>query len=451
MARPAPGATSPDPLGEGFVVVVAAVEDALDAFLPGRARIAVAISGGVDSMVLLDALAQVAKERPIELSAVHVNHGLSAAADDWARFCTERCASLGIPLSVRRVRITRAPGKSLEALARAARYEQFMACQVDAVALAHHADDQAETVLLQMLRGAGPRGLSAMPAFRRGTPALLRPLLSLTRKTIAAYAASRGLAWIEDESNRDTKHRRNFLRQEISPRLAARFAGYPATLVRVASHQAEGGALLEELAALDAEGAVDAGGLDRAHLAGLPDARAANLLRWFLRREGLRPPSRARLADLLRQLRSASADAHTRIAHDGAELGCHRGRVVVHAPAAAPFAIAWTGDPEVLLPGGTLVFEAVAGEGIADAKLALASVTVRSREGGERIRLAANRPRHAVKKLLQQASIPVWQRQALPLVWCGDALAAIPGIGVDVAFQAASDEKGWRLVWRPTP
>ncbi len=400
-------------------------------------------------MVLLDALAHIAKDRPLELSAVHVHHGLSANADDWARFCAERCASLGIPLTVHRVRIARAPGKSLEALARTARYEQFMACEVDAVALAHHADDQAETVLLQMLRGAGPRGLSAMPAFRRGTPALLRPLLSLMRKTLAAYAASRGLAWIEDESNRDTRHRRNFLRQEISPRLAARFAGYPATLVRVAAHQAEASALLDELAALDAEGALDAGGLDRAHLAGLPDARAANLLRWFLRHEGLRPPSDARLADVLRQLRSASADAHTRIAHDGAELGCHRGRVMVHAPAAAPFAVAWTGDAEVRLPGGVLAFETAAGEGIADAKLALAPVTVRSREGGERIRLAANRPRHAVKNLLQRAGMPVWQRQSLPLVWCGDELAAIPGVGVDVAFQAAAGETGWRLTWRP--
>jgi tRNA(Ile)-lysidine synthase len=190
--------------------------------------------------------------------------------------------------------------------------------------------------------------------------------------------------------------------------------------------------------------------LDRAQLAGLSNARAANLLRWFLRREGLRPPSDARLADVLRQLRSASGDARTRIAHDGAEIGCYRGRVVVHAPAVAPFAVAWQGAREIHLPGGVLAFEEADGEGIASAKLALAPVTIRSRAGGERIRLANNRPRHAVKKLLQHADLTVWERQALPLVWCGDKLAAIPGVGVDVAFQAAAGEQGWRLDWRPT-
>jgi tRNA(Ile)-lysidine synthase len=402
-------------------------------------------------MVLLDALVHVSAGRPLQLSAVHVHHGLSPNADQWVRFCAEQCASRAVPLTVHRLHLERKSGQSLEALARAGRYEHFMSCDVNVIALAHHVDDQAETVLLQLLRGSGPRGLSAMPAFRRGTPALLRPLLSLPRATLAAYAKARGLGWIEDESNADTKHRRNWLRHEIAPRLAAGFEGYPATLARAASHQAEASALLEELAALDAEGAIDHVGLDRAQLAGLSNARAANLLRWFLRREGLRPPTDARLADVLRQLRSASADARTRIAHDGAEIGCYRGRVVVHAPTTAPFAVAWEGAPEVHLPGGILAFEPADGEGIACAKLSLAPVTVRSRQGGERIRLAANRPRHAVKKLLQRANLTLWQRQALPLIWCGDELAAVPGVGVDIAFQAVAGENGWRLTWRPTP
>ncbi|HMI11071.1 MAG TPA: tRNA lysidine(34) synthetase TilS, partial [Bradyrhizobium sp.] len=241
-------------------------------------------------MVLLDALTSVSADRSVKLSAVHVHHGLSPNADHWARFCAEQCASRSVPLSVHRLHLERKPGLSLEALARAGRYEHFMSCDVDVIALAHHADDQAETVLLQLLRGSGPRGLSAMPAFRRGTPALLRPLLSQTRETLAAYARARGLGWIEDESNSDITHRRNLLRHEIAPRLAAGFKGYPATLTRAASHQAEASALLDELAALDAEGAIDDAGLDRAQLAGLSNARAANLLRWFLRREGLRPP-----------------------------------------------------------------------------------------------------------------------------------------------------------------
>ena len=401
-------------------------------------------------MVLLDALTSVSAGRSLEVSAVHVHHGLSPNADHWARFCAEQCASRSVPLAVHRLHLERKPGLSLEALARAGRYEHFMSCDVDVIALAHHADDQAETVLLQLLRGSGPRGLSAMPAFRRGTPALLRPLLSQTRETLAAYARTRGLGWIEDESNSDTAHRRNLLRHEIAPRLAAGFKGYPATLARAASHQAEASALLDELAALDAEGAIDDAGLDRAQLAGLSNARAANLLRWFLRREGLRPPSDARLADVLRQLRSASADARTRIAHDGAEIGCYRGRVVVHAPTTAPFAVTWEGTPEVRLPGGVLAFERAKGDGLALAKIAGAPVMVRSRLGGERIKLAINRPRRSVKKLLQEARLSQWQRQALPLVWCGDMLAAVPGIGVDLAFQAEHDEPAWNLAWLPS-
>jgi len=400
-------------------------------------------------MVLLDALAHVAAGRQLEISAIHIHHGLSPNADRWARFCAEQCAARAVPLTVHALHLERKPGRSLEALARAGRYERFGSCPADVIALAHHADDQAETVLLQLLRGSGPRGLSAMPAFRRGTPALLRPLLALTREALVAYAKHRGLEWVDDESNADTRHRRNFLRHEIAPRLAAGFDGYPATLVRAASHQAEASELLDELAALDAEGAIDDVGLDRGQLASLSNARAANLLRWFLRRESLRPPTEARLADMLRQLRSASADARTRVAHDGAEIGCYRGRVVVHAPTAGPFTVDWDGAPEVHLPGGILAFESADGEGIASAKLALAHVTIRSREGGERIRLAANRPRHAVKKLLQRAKLTVWQREALPLVWCGDVLAAIPGVGVDIAFQAAAGENGWRLTWHP--
>jgi tRNA(Ile)-lysidine synthase len=273
------------PADDGVVAVTTAVADALDAYVAPGTRIAVALSGGVDSMVLFDALAHVSAGRSLELSAVHVHHGLSPNADQWARFCANECASRNMALAVHPLHLERKRGQSLEALARDRRYEHFMSCDVDVIALAHHADDQAETVLLQLLRGSGPRGLSAMPAFRRGTPALLRPLLSQTRETLAAYARIRGLGWIEDESNSDITHRRNLLRHEIAPRLAAGFKGYPATLARAASHQAEASALLDELAALDAEGAIDDTGLDRAQLAGLSTARAANHLRWFLRRE----------------------------------------------------------------------------------------------------------------------------------------------------------------------
>jgi tRNA(Ile)-lysidine synthase len=430
-------------------VVDAAVGAALAEHVNAGARVALALSGGIDSMVLLDALTPFVASHPLLLSAIHVHHGLSPNADRWAHFCAEQCALRNIPLTVHRLRLERGPGQSIEVLARAARYECLMAADADVVALAHHADDQAETVLLQLLRGAGPRGVSAMPGYREGRPSLWRPLLSLSRQKLHDYASSRGLAWIEDESNVDTKHKRNLLRHAVAPLLSASFPGYPGTLVRAAAHQAEASALLDELAALDAAGAVDKLGLDRVRLAALPAARAANLLRWFMRREGLRPPSQARLSEMLRQLVLTASDAKVSIAHEGREIGVHRGRILVHLRPPEAYVLAWHGEREVRLPWGALTFVPVHGAGLCADKLKQAPVSLRTRAGGERIQLATNRPHHAVKKLLQQAGLPRWERDALPLVWCGDELAAIPGIGVAVAFQAARDRAGWTLEWRP--
>jgi len=410
---------------------------------------AVALSGGLDSMVLLDALATLASRYGVTLSAIHVHHGLSPNADRWAEFCAAQCAVREVPLTLHRVALARASGRSLEALARAARYERLLAADVDVIALAHHADDQAETLLLQLLRGAGPHGLAAMPSWRDGRPALLRPLLALPRATLAACAAARGLAWIEDESNEDCRYARNAIRRDVAPALAIHFAGYPATLLRAARHQVDAAALLDELAEIDAAKAIDPAGLDCARLAALSPARARNLLRWFVRSEGLRPPSHARLSDMLRQLLGAAPDARVRIALDGAEIGRHRGRIAVHASAPPAFERVWHGETEVELPHGVLAFERTRGAGVAAAKLEHSHVALRSRAGGEHIRLAANRPTRAVKKLLQEAHVPPWERQSLPLLWSGEELVAVPGIGVALGFQARPDEPSWRLEWRP--
>jgi tRNA(Ile)-lysidine synthase len=152
---------------------------------------------------------------------------------------------------------------------------------------------------------------------------------------------------------------------------------------------------------------------------------------------------------MLRQVAVAAPDARMRIAHDGAEIGCHRGRVIVHTPPPGPFVERWDGQSEMRLPGGTLRFEPAQGTGLAAAKLAQRAVTLRSRSGGERIRLAADRPTRAVKKLLQEAQIPPWERESLPLVWAGDELAAVPGVGIALAYQAGAGEAGFRLEWTP--
>ncbi len=429
--------------------VASAVGESLAAYVADGASVAVALSGGIDSMVLLDALMPFVTSHPVVLSAIHVHHGLSRNADAWAKFCAEQCAAREVQLTVHRLNLERKSGDSLEAVARAGRYECLRSADVDVVALAHHADDQVETVLLQLLRGAGPRGLAAMPACRRGHPALLRPLLSLPRDSLAAYARERGLVWIDDESNADARHKRNLLRHDIVPRLAAHFSGYRTTIARAATHQASASAMLDDLAAADGADAIDDAGLDRAALASLSSARAANLLRWFLRGKGLRAPSQARLGEILRQIVSAASDAHTRIAHDGVEIGCYHGRVIVHRATVEAFRYPWRGEPTVRLPGGVLAFERATGEGIADARIADGAVTLRSRSGGERIQIDTGRPRRAVKKLLQEAGLPVWERQSLPLLWCGELLVAVPGIGIEVSFQAAPEEPAWRIAWHP--
>ncbi len=456
---PAPGDLPPGRSAAGRAdPVVAAIRAAL-ADLPAMPGIVVALSGGRDSMVLLDALCALTRlpgSPAPALRAVHVHHGLSPHADDWAGFCAAECGRRGVPLEVRRVEVPRQPGASLEATARAARYAALAAAAGAApVALAHHADDQAETVLLQLLRGAGPLGLAAMPSSHAAAGAtFFRPLLPLPRAAIDAYAAARGVAWIDDESNADTGIRRNFLRHEIAPRLAGAFAGYPSTLARSAAHSAEAAMLLDELAALDAGAAVaaDADGwptLLRAALAALSPPRARNVLRWFVRRTGLPLPSAARLAAMHAQFVRAAPDAQVRIVHAGVEFGLHRGRIAIHPVVPAPYAVGWQGESELGLPHGILAFAPVAGAGLSAALLAAGTVVVRPRAGGERIRLAGDRPRHAVRRLLQQAGMPAWQRDGWPLVWCGDTLAAVPGIGVAAGFAAEAAGRGYALSWHP--
>ncbi len=448
---------------------IAAVRTALAAYradctTPSRIaalRVAVALSGGRDSMVLLDVLARLAPELQLVPSAIHVHHGLSLHADAWAAFCDAECAQRGIALTVHRVDVPRVPRASLEATARTARYAALVCADVDAVMLGHHADDQAETLLLQLLRGAGPQGLASMPALRAGHgPAFLRPLLELPRAVIEEHARRYDVRWIDDESNANTGLRRNFLRHEIAPRLRAAFPGYPATLVRAAAHAAEASRLLDVLAAQDAgvSGIVAstedtaALTLERAAFVALAErdpARARNLLRWFLRRHALPLPSTARLAAMQNQIVRATPDARVRLVHAGAEIGIHRGRIVVHAPPAVPYAVRWNGEHSLTLPHGTLAFGTASGVGLAADAIDGAPIVVRPREGGERIRLASNRPRHSLKHLLQEAGIPAWQRVGWPVVWCGDALAAVPGIGVAFEFQAQAGARGYELTWRP--
>ena len=372
-----------------------------------KQRIAVALSGGIDSVVLLHLL----KQHP-GITAIHVHHGLSPSADAWAAFCRRLCKKWDVPVSVSRVRVKKS-GKGLEAAARAARYEVFKKLKVDVIALAHHLDDQAETVLMNLLRGAGLRGASGMPPLARFEGKLLaRPLLEASRTEIEGYARAHRLAWVEDESNADEALTRNFVRRSVGPLLEKRFPHWKRALARAARLFSE------------------------------KDDRGARLLREFLRSRNLKAPSEAKLLEMLKQLTSSAA--RTELEHDGATLRVYRDKVFIDGGKLAPFdPVPWSGQRRLAIPalGGEVRFRA--GDGIASKHLRIGSFQIRMRSGGERLQLHPRRPRRSLKNLFQEAGVPSWARPRTPLLFCGDDLVWVPGLGVDVRYQGRGVLPEW--------
>ena len=419
-------------------------------------RLVLGLSGGMDSMVLLDLLSALRTESSFDLRALHINHQLSPHAQEWSAVCAQRCHDYSVPFSAVRVDIRPDSPDGLEGAARRARYAVFAMQEADAVMLAHHLDDQAETLLLQLLRGAGPRGLAAMPVERpiagTGKPLLLRPLLEIERGRIEDYARRRGLSWIEDESNADPQRDRNYLRHEILPRLSARFPGYRQTWLRASRNFADLSEIADAQALADASGVVSSDGLQVERLRELSPARAANLLRWYVVRAGLPVPRRDQLAELLRQFTDSRNDAQPSMQLGHAHVYRHRGLLRIGPAAAATtrgWRVHWSGEPEVALPDslGRVQFQQLTGAGLDTTRLAGKSLVLRTRDGGERMQLAADRPTRTLKNLLQEAGIPHWRRQLLPLLeWDGQVLWTAE-VGIDCRFRAAPDQPGVLPVW----
>ncbi len=425
------------------------VERMLLPYAGHSARLCVGLSGGVDSVVLLDILHGLASQHAWKLSAIHVNHQLSPHALEWARFCRRLCRERGVPLRVVKVNVLR--GNSTEAAARAARYAAYRAQPAQNVLLAQHQDDQAETVLLQLLRGAGVKGLAAMPAMRmdneRSDLRLLRPLLGFTRDEIEQYAAARDLSWIEDESNRDAYYMRNFLRMEIMPRIEKRAPEYRSTLSRAAGHMAEAGQLLDELAQIDGAGALLDNTLAFAPLQQMPAERARNLLRYFFALHHVSMPDARRLDEALRQVTTAKSDARVCIALGGHTLRRFAGAlhvVVAQSPVKKDFSQRWRDERHLVIPElqATLEMRARRGAGIDLLKLLTKPVTLRLRRGGEKLQPDAARPRRHVKDLFQEQNVPPWRRERLPYLWSGERLVWVAGLGIDCAFQARAGLAG---------
>jgi tRNA(Ile)-lysidine synthase len=449
---------------------------------PGHAtgaRVAVAFSGGIDSSVLLDAAARVAG--PSRCIALHVHHGLSPHADQWLAHCESFARERGIAFAAERVEVMRDAGVSVEAAARDARYRALgaLCAQHGATTLwlAQHADDQAETVLLQLLRGAGLAGLAAMaPEYLPAGAAVTRarPLLHLLRAQLEQYAAGRRLAWVEDESNADTRYARNALRHDVLPALAVHFPGFRDALARTAVHAASAQSLLDDLARRDMQAAADDAGrrLARGTLLALDDERALNLLRFWMRSLGLPAASTARLTDALRQLREVGEDHSLRVDHAGQALRSYRGQIYWEAGDSAEPAdetalvaravseLAWQDESIWRLPQwrGTFVFAEASVDdpgAVPAALLRAAPLTARSRSGGERMRSSAQGPGRTLKNLFQERGVPAWKRD-VPLLYAGDALLFVPLLGVnraawsgqDAADAADSEARYVRIDWR---
>jgi len=446
--------------------LAARVVAALKGVVRPSSRLVVGLSGGVDSVVLLDCLKTASRKLRFRLAAVHVNHQLSPNAASWTRFCRQVCRARRVPFESVAVRVSRGSGP--EAAARAARYAVFARQDCDYVVLAHHQDDQVETLLLQLLRGAGVKGLAGMPRVGKGkgkrdkgnsslvtrhsSPAILRPLLNVARDEILEHARQRKLKWIEDESNRDTRLRRNFLRHELLPLVEKRFPAYRKTIARSAGHLAEAAALLDEAAAADGEAHLEAGTLAVEALRRLPPARARNLLRWFLSGHGVVMPAAERLAEALRQALGAKQDARVEIDLGDFELRRFQDRLYIVPrlpPVGGDYAHPWRGEQRIALPelGGVLVMTPTRGQGLSLARMRRAAVTIRVRRGGERLQPDCGRPRRSLKHLLQADGVPPWQRGRLPLVYCGEDLVWCAGAGADCRYQAAGAEPAIRPQW----
>lgn len=472
-----------DPLGEALLgavrAAVANVRARLDAERSARAAplratprrgaltAVAAVSGGRDSTVLLHLLARLARERGSglrEVVAVHVNHGLSRHAARWQAHCAAQAEALGVRFIARVVTVERA-GRGLEAAARDVRYQALAdaarECGAALICSAHHRDDRIETFLLQWMRGAGIEGLAAFPPARAfdgaDGPLLLRPLIDVARADLERYVALHALASVDDDSNDDRALLRNALRLDVLPRLDAMRPGFRAAAARSVELVAEAAEALRSVAESDlaacGEGA-PAGMVRLDALWTLPAARQAWAVRTWLAQHGLEAPSRARLAELLAQARTARSDARLLLRVGAAEVRRYRGLLLLRGAGEAlrdVTRIRWSGEAEIALPqwGGVLRFEqAEEAEGFDPVWLAAAPLEVRPRAGGERFKPHPTRPSRTLKRLYQEAGIAEFDRARLPLVWRDGELIYVAGLGSDVRLTDR-DGPRVRLAWQP--
>jgi tRNA(Ile)-lysidine synthase len=448
------------------------LRERLTRLLPGFPDVAlcVALSGGIDSTALLAALTDVRLEG-LRVRALHVNHGLHPNANRWSAHCRKVARRLGVPLRVLAVNVARERGGSLEEAARVARYGCF-AKQLRAgetLLTAHTEDDQLETVLLQLFRGCGLPGLAAMPALAPLGPGwLARPLLARSHAELESWVRARELTWIEDDTNRDERFDRNYLRRQVLPAVRRRWPGVGAAVARSARHAAEAQGLLTVLARTDLERASDGAALSVKALRSLSPDRRRNVLRLWIASGGRTLPDARRLEEIAGPLIEARADAHPQVqwAMESAKAAATARRVVVtrhaellslseRAPVldseapAARLDWDWRQSSRCALPDGGALELTPERHGPIDLDALPQRLAITWRRGGERLRVRRGGPRRALKSLLQEAHVPLAERARLPLILADGARIAAADLWIDESVRAPPEApRRGRLVWR---
>jgi tRNA(Ile)-lysidine synthase len=429
--------------------------------------LAVAYSGGLDSSALLHLACDYTALHGIGLVAFHIHHGISPHADDWLAHCSGECARLGIAFDARHINLDRNDKGGIEQAARIGRYaalgELSRTHRVPLLLTAHHQDDQAETVLLQLLRGSGLAGLSGMDAANTapdllGDSALIigRPLLSVTRAALADFVVSKGIRHIEDESNTDTRYARNALRHQVIPALTKYFPGFQQRFARSAAHAQSAQRLLVDLAAHDLANCMDGECLDINRIKRLSTDRIDNLLRHWFRVRGVRMPSTAWLNEMRTQLLEAKADAQLCVTHADCYIRRHRDRVYItpkldqDETVVQAQAFSWDGSTQMRFAafGGILHFDP-AEQGVAADWLRGRVLSIQLRSGGERLKLARNRPTKRLKDHYQAFDVPTWERERLPLVTTANQLLFAAGIGMNCHHLSDAPGLHIRFRWQP--
>lgn len=422
----------------------------------GSRGLLVAFSGGLDSTVLLVLAAQFTREQGLALRALHVHHGLSPHANDWVRHCEGVCQQLAVPLIVERVQLAPGNGDSLEAQAREARYQR-LAAHLGAgewLLTAHHRDDQLETLLLALKRGAGLRGLAGMvPSQPFAAGLLLRPLLEVGRDELAEAAQGLPHGWVEDESNQDPSYDRNFLRQVIIPQLRARWPAMAQTAARSMVICAEQEALITELAEADWRLAGEGEALSIAPLLGFSEVRRNNLLRHWIRRRGGEMPSRELLGLLWQEVALAREDGNPCLSLKRFDCRRFQGKLHLVRPGLAPRQeVLPIGIGETVpLPdglGGVRVVPRTEGEGLRTPR-GDEPLTVRfGVAAGCMLKPVGRAGSRRLKKLLQEHGVPSWQRGRLPILYYGERVAAVADLFVCDGFLAQEREEGIDWHWQ---